>query len=634
MNYNNIKAALGMDYPVQPVSFTQVKSAEGFWLPRLTINRKVTVPYNIQKCEETGRIENFEIAAGLKDGQFSGIRFNDSDVFKVIEGAAYVLHAHPDPELHAYLDTLIAKIDAAQESDGYIYTTRTIAERLGADNLAQGAGEHRWSFLKQSHELYNAGHLYEAAVAHYLATGKRALLDVALKNADLIVETFGPGKLRDVPGHEEIELGLVKLYRVTGMSKYLDMASFFVTERGHPQDRELYGPYAQDHKPMLAQEEAVGHAVRAAYFYAGVADVAALKGDAELIAAVDRIWEDVVMHKLYLTGGIGARHEGEALGEAYELPNATAYNETCAAIANIFWNHRLFLLHEDGKYLDVLERTLYNGFLSGVAFNGKEFFYPNALASDGKYGFNRGAATRQPWFDCACCPPNVARLMAALPGYVYAQRRDVVYVNLFMNNAVSLTTGGAVVKISQQSRYPWDGTVKLKVSPDHPAEFTLKVRVPGWVLGRAVPSDLYHYFNAVTPGIAVSVNEERTMLVLDRGFAVISRTWRPGDEVVLHLPMPIRRVVSHPQVRENVGHVALERGPLVYCAEWVDNEKDVFDIVVPDSANLVAEHRPDLLNGVTVIRDAASEFTTIPYYAWSHRGVGPMTVWLKRGEGI
>jgi hypothetical protein len=622
------------DYPVQPIPFTHVRIDDGFWQPRLRTNRRVTIPYDFQTCEETGRIDNFAKAAGWLDGEFEGIRFNDSDVFKVIEGAAYALSRHPDPALDAYLDDLIAKIAAAQEDDGYLFTTRTI----DPDNPARDAGEMRWSSLRGSHELYNLGHLYEAAVAHYRATGKRALLDVALRSADLVADLFGPDKLRDVPGHEEIEIGLVKLYRVTGEGRYLDLARFFVEERGraHGHRRELYGPYAQDHAPVVEQDAAVGHAVRAGYLYAGVADVAALTGDADLLDAIDRIWEDVVARKLYITGGIGARHEGEAFGAPYELPNATAYNETCAAIANVLWNHRLFLLHGDAQYLDVLERTLYNGFLAGVGFSGRAFFYPNPLAADGETAFNKGAATRQPWFGCSCCPTNVVRLLPSLPGYVYARQAGRVYVNLYIAGEATLAVNDTEVRLTQATRYPWDGDVAITVTPARPRAFELRLRVPGWARGRPVPSDLYRYSDPTAPPVTLAVNGAPVPLELAQGFAVISRTWRPGDSVTLHLPMPVRRVLSHPQVTENAGRVALERGPLVYCAEGVDHAVSVFDLVVPAAAELVVQREPELLPGVTVVRGPALadgapvELTAIPYYAWSHRGVGEMAVWLRR----
>ncbi len=623
---------MNQDYPIQPVSFTQVRFMDDFWRSRLATNRDVTVPYDFQKCEETGRIDNFSKAAGLMPGEFVGIRFNDSDVFKVIEGAAYSLSINPDPELDRYLDDLIRKISVAQEEDGYLFTTRTIDPH----NLAPDSGETRWSYLRSSHELYNVGHLYEAAVAHFLATGKRTLLDIALKNADLIDKVFGPGKKLDVPGHEEIEIGLVKLYRVTGDTRYLDLAKFFVEERGQAHNRQIYGLYAQDHLPIREQKQAVGHAVRAGYYYAGVADVAALTGDESLIQAMDRIWEDVVGYKLHITGGIGARHQGEAFGDAYELPNATAYNETCAAIANILWNHRLFLLHGDGPYLDVLERTLYNGFLSGVGFSGTEFFYPNPLSSDGVFAFNKGATTRQPWFHCSCCPSNVVRLIPSLPGYAYAQQDDTVYVNLFIISTATLNVDGVSVTLEQDSALPWDGAVTLTMTPETPVTYTLKIRVPGWVRGNPVPSDLYEYVDHSTTAMDWLINGDKTVPELKSGFACFTRQWQTGDQVQFTFPMPIRRVLSHPHLKENAGMVTLERGPLVYCVEGIDHNVSVFDLTIADGAELRVEKQPDLLQGITTItgkvlaKGVPVTLTAIPYYAWAHRGEGEMSVWLRR----
>ena len=618
------------DYPYQPVPFTDVTVADAFWAPRIETNRTVTIPYDFQKCKETGRVDNFDRAAGKLAGPFEGIRFNDSDVFKVIEGAAYSLNLRPDAELDAYLDELIAKIAAAQEPDGYIYTCRTI----DPVSLPRGAGVGRWSQLKDSHELYNVGHMYEAAVAHHLATGKRSFLEIAIKNADLIDSVFGPGKNRGVPGHEEIEIGLAKLYRATGEERYLRLAQFFLDERGRTDGHELYGAYAQDHLPVTEQSEAVGHSVRAGYLYAGMADVAALAGDQRYVRAIDRIWEDVVQRKLYLTGGIGARHEGEAFGEPYELPNATAYTETCAAIANMMWNHRLFLLHGEAKYIDVLERTLYNGYLAGVSFGGREFFYPNPLESDGQYAFNHGATTRQPWFGCSCCPTNVVRIMPSLGGYVYAVRDDSLYVNLYVGGSAMAVVAGAPVRVTQATAYPWSGDVHLILAPERSATFALRLRLPGWALGQPVPSDLYRYLPlADAPRPTLRVNGQPAAFDTEAGYAVIRRAWQPGDVVELALPMPVRRVVSHPALAENAGKVALERGPLVYCAEWPDNALSPLALALADDAPLGAERRPDLLGGVTVITGTARQggrLTAIPYYAWAHRGAGEMAVWLRR----
>ncbi len=629
-------------YQYTPIPFTNVTINDAFWSPRIETNRTVTIDYDFQKSEETGRLTNFDKAAGRMAGDHEGIFFNDSDVFKIIEGAAYSLHLHPDRELEHYLDHLIERIAAAQEPDGYLYTARTIAERNGTpDKLkADREGLTRWSHLRVNHELYNVGHMYEGAVAHYLATGKRTFLDVALKNADLIDATFGPDKRRDVPGHQEIEIGLVKLYRLTGDERYLRLAKFFLDERGHYNNgRQRYGnygdeAYTQDHLPVIAQDEALGHAVRAVYMYTGMADVAALTGEAAYIAAIDRIWDNVVSKKLYLTGGIGARHHGEAFGANYELPNATAYNETCAAIANVFWNQRMFQLHGDAKYIDVLERSLYNGFLPGISFSGDRFFYVNPLEFDGEYCFNRDdSLVRMPWFGCSCCPTNVVRVFPSLGGYLYAQSADRLYVNLFVGSQTTVDVGGALVQITQETNYPWEGAIKLTVQPQQPTTFALYLRIPGWAQGQPVPSDLYHYLDSATEAVTLKVNGAPVVLTLQQGYATINRTWQAGDVVELLLPMPVRRVGCHEAVQENAGKVALERGPLVYCLEGIDNGGHVLDAVLTDQATFTNVFAPDLLNGVVTIQatDADRALTFVPYYAWAHRGVGEMTVWLKQG---
>ena len=620
-----------MDYPITPVSFTRVNFDDGFWQPRLRTNRRVTIPYDFRKCEETGRSDNFARAAGLMEGPHEGIFFNDSDVFKVVEGAAYSLSRHPDPELDAYLDDLIAKIAGAQEEDGYLYTARTI-DPARMDPEREGLT--RWSNLLVSHELYNVGHLYEAAVAHHQATGKRTLLEVAIRNADLIDRVFGPGRIRDVPGHEEIEIGLVKLYRATGERCYLELAKFFLDQRGRPDRGNLQSNYdnlgyTQDHLPVTEQREAVGHAVRAGYLYSGMADVAALTGDRAYVDALDALWTSVVARRMYLTGGIGSRHHGETFGEDYELPNAEAYAETCAALANVLWNHRMFLLHGDAKYLDVLERTLYNGFLSGISLRGDTFFYANPLASDGEWPFNvHTGAVRSPWFQTSCCPTNVARLLPSLPGYAYARRNGDLVVNLYVAGTASVPTAAGDVTLSLETGYPWSGAVKLTVDPPAESAFTLRLRIPGWARNEPVPSDLYRYLDAAAEAPSLRVNGVPVDLELDRGFAVVRRRWRPSDAVELHLPMPVRRVVSHEGIAGNRGRVAVERGPLVYCAEGVDNGGKALDLTLPDGAALTAEHDTELLGGVTTIRGPG--ITLVPYYAWSHRGAGEMNVWLKR----
>jgi DUF1680 family protein len=633
------------DYAIRPVPFTAVTVEDAFWSPRLETNRTVTVRYDFQKCERTGRVSNFAKAGGLETGDFEGLfGFNDSDVFKVIEGASYALSLQPDPELERYVDELAVKIAAAQEDDGYLYTVGTIDKM--AEEPACCVSKPRWSDLGSGHELYNLGHFYEAAVAHHQATGKRTLFDVALKSADLLTTVFGPGRNMGVPGHQEIEIGLVKLYRATGEQKYLDLARFFLDQRGNAEGHELYGAYSQDHLPVTEQAEAVGHAVRAGYMYAGMADVGALTGDQAYIDALGRIWENVVGRKLYLTGGLGARRGNEGFGEGYDLPNRTAYTETCAAIANALWNHRLFLLHGDAKYLDVLERVIYNGFLSGVSLDGEHFFYPNPLAFDGTDDFNQGAKGRKGWFDCSCCPTNVVRFLPSIAGYVYAQRERDLFVNLFVAGSAEMDVDGRPVRVRQETRYPWAGQVTLTLEPERAEELTLHVRVPGWARSRPVPSDLYRYVDSHEEPFVLAVNGQPQKVELVKGFAAIHRTWQKGDTVELSLPMPVRRVVSHDKVEANAGRVALERGPVVYCAEAVDNGGGVFNLVLPDDAPLEARTRDGLLGGLTVIEGKAlglspaedgrsvvtreQDFVAVPYYAWAHRGEGEMAVWLPR----
>jgi DUF1680 family protein len=633
------------DYPVKPVPFSSVHLDDVFWAPRIETNRTVTVPFALQKCEETKRVHNFERAAAalrgeaLDDKTPPGYPFDDSDLYKVIEGAAYTLSVHHDEKLEAYLDTLIAKIAAAQEKDGYLYTTRTI------DPLHPHpwAGTKRWELEKvDSHELYNLGHLYEAAVAYYEATGKRSLLDVAIKTADLLDQSFGPGKASTWPGHQITEMGLARLYRATGDERYLALAKFLLDARGPDGSRGAGRTYNQSQARVVDQTEAVGHAVRATYMYSGMADVAALSGDEAYVRAIDRIWDDVAGRKLYVTGGIGARGSGEAFGAAYELPNLSAYNETCAAIGNDLWNQRLFLLHADARYVDVLERTLYNGLLSGVSLDGKAFFYPNPLESNGQH-------ERSPWFGVACCPGNITRFLASLPGYVYAQRGDTLYVNLFVNGTADVRLDdGTTLKVTQATRYPWDGGVRIAVDAGQPARFAVNLRIPGWARNQAVPGDLYKFSDVASEAASIRVAGQPVPIALDKGYVTLRREWKRGDTIDVTLPMPVRRLFASDQVGADRGRVALQRGPIVYAAEWPDNpDGHVRNLVLADVTPLAAEFEPALLNGVEVVKGQATalvydesgqvvrrqqSFTAIPYYAWANRGRGEMLVWLPRTE--
>jgi DUF1680 family protein len=631
------------DYQYQPVPFTDVKLNDKFWLPRIETNRNITIDYEFAKCEETGRVDNFAKAAGKMEGQFgTSYPFDDTDVYKIIEGASYSLQVLPDPKLETYIDSLVELIVAAQEEDGYLYTARTI----DPGNPHKMAGPERWSNLGLSHELFNVGQLIEAGLAYSQATGKKKLLDAAIKFADLICREFGEGKRYGIPGHQEIEIALCKLFRETGDKKYLEMASFFIEQRGNHVKREplriLADPeYYQDHKPVFEQTEAVGHAVRAGYFYSAITDVAALTNDEHYVKTTDAIWNDVVGRKLYITGGIGAQKEIEGFGEPYQLPNKTAYNETCASIANIFWNYRLFLLHGEAKYFDVLERTLYNGFLSGISFSGKEFFYPNPTECDGKY-YVYHSTTRQPWFNCSCCPTSVVRFMPAIPGYIYAKSANSIYVNLFMGSSAQIQLGRQTVRISQETNYPWDGNIKIKLDPEKKGAFDLKVRIPGWASGHPVPSDLYVYTSTSIEPYILKINGKAETALQQSGYIVITREWTKGEIVEINFPMPVQQVKSHPLVTENTGKIALERGPIVYCVESIDNPGNVFNIELNETSNYRAEFKSDFLNGVTVIEGDAFnsveqgkvvEFKAIPYYAWANRGVSEMRVWFPLKTG-
>jgi DUF1680 family protein len=628
------------DYPITPVPFTAVEFTDGFWSRRVDVNRSVTLPHNFTECENTGRIDNFVFAAGLKRGKYRGYQFNDSDIYKVIEGASYSLLVHPDTILDRTIDSIIVFIAAAQEPDGYLYTPR----RLIRPDYAPPGGKERWVGMKDgSHELYTVGHLYEAAAAHYAATGKRSLLTVALKSADLVCSTFGPGLRGEVPDHQEIEIGLCKLYRVTGNEKYLRTAMWFLNQRGNAKGHELLGEYAQDDRPILEQEGAEGHAVRAAYMYSGMADVTALSGDSTYLPALDRIWRDVVNRKLYITGGIGAVGRSEGFSQAYALPNFSAYCETCASIALALWSQRMFLLEGDGQYIDILERVLYNAILSGVSMNGDSFFYPNPLGSF------RGAE-RSPWFACACCPPNVLRFIAGVGGYAYAQHAGDLYVNLFASGRGVIPRPGGNLTVRQETRYPWDGEVRITLEPAQPEEFTVYVRVPGWAVNLPVPGTLYHVLVPSAGEIVLSVDGTPVPIRTRNGYAAIRRTWKKGDVIRLALPMPVQRIVANDSLEDDRGKTALERGPLVYCMEGVDaGDGHVTDLVIPDSAVITHEFRGDILNGVTmlhgrgytaertlggdVVAGNSREFIAFPYYAWAHRGKCEMTVWPARTLG-
>ena len=641
-----------VDYTYKEVPFTDVHFTDNFWLPRIETIRNVTVPFAFRKCEETHRIDNFAVAAGIKEGKFnSPYPFDDSDVYKIMEGASYLLAVKEDNGLDAYMDSLISLIGAAQEPDGYLYTTRTI----GGSSIHPWAGKKRWENERDnSHELYNVGHMYEAAVAHYQATGKRDFLDIAIKSADLLCNTFGPeeGKLTVAPGHQEVEIGLVKLYRATGDRRYLDLSKFFLDARGkydkydrNSKDQFRSGAYWQDHKAVIDQDEAVGHAVRAAYMYSAMTDVAALRNEQTYRVAVDNLWDNVTGKKMYITGGIGSTRHGEAFGKNYELPNSTAYCETCASIANCMWNLRMFMLHGDAKYIDVLERSLYNAVLSGISLDGKEFFYPNVLSCD------ENGAERSEWFNCSCCPSNLSRFVPSIPGYVYATSDAGVYVNLYGANQAGITLGnGKRIDMSQKTSYPWEGNIELTVTPESKQEFSIMLRIPGWVDNRPVPSDLYTYMNADEKKIVIKINGEVQNAPIEKGYAVLARKWEPGDVIQLTLPMEVHKNKANDKVEADINHLSVERGPIVYCAEFADNNGAVLNYVLKSGDEFAVSPAPALFDGVNllkghvdrvvadknyeVIKSVKDSLTLIPYYARSHRGNGEMTVWFPSDDNI
>lgn len=627
-------AQLQKDYPIQPVLFTQVQVTDNFWAPKLNVNAAVTIPYTLGQCVRAGRVDNFLRAAGkIPVDTVTAFPFDDTDLYKAIEGASYSLQTKRNPALEKYLDTLVADIAAAQEPDGYLYTFRT----MKAPKPHEWIGSKRWEKEEDlSHELYDAGHLYEAAVAHYQATGKKTLLDVATKNADLLVKTFGPGKEEKFPGHQVVETGLTKLYRVTGKKEYLDLAKFFLDLRGTP--GHYNQQYSQSDIKVVDQHTAEGHAVRAAYMYTGMADVAALTGDQQYLSAIDAIWQDVMDKKIYITGGIGATNNGEAFGDAYDLPNMSAYAETCAAIANLYWNSRMFLLHGDSKYVDVLERILYNGLLSGVSLSGNRFFYPNPLASLGQH-------QRSAWFDCACCISNMTRFLPSMPGYVYAQNQNDLYLNLFVGSSASIQLPAASIGIVQKTDYPWNGKDEITINPDKKATFALHIRIPGWAVGQPIPDGLYRDKDKHTTPVNILLNGKKLAYKMEKGYAVIDRSWTKGDIVIINLPMEIKKVVASDSIKADIGRFALQRGPIVYCLESPDNkDAAVMNIVVDTSAAITAVYRPNLLNGVMqltmqgastkkqlntdVLLQTKQPVTAIPYYAWANRGPAEMEVWI------
>ena len=588
---------VAFDKLITPVNFSEVTIEDAFWGPRLQSHKDVTLKVCIDQIEnQTGRIRNFENAA-KGEGEHSGIYFDDSDVYKALEGMAYSLQNNPDPELEAKCDEWIDKFAAAQQPDGYLNTYYTLT---GLEN--------RWSDMGM-HEMYCAGHMTEAAVAYYNVTGKRKLLDVAIRMADHMMSVFGPGKRDWVTGHEEVELALVKLYQVTGEKKYLDFAEWLIEERGHGHGTWVkwrQESYYQDDLPVREMTSIAGHAVRAMYLYCSMADVAAYTGDKGYMTALDSLWEDVVERNMYITGGIGQSSRNEGFTTDYSLPNMSAYCETCASVGMVLWNWRMNQFTGDAKYIDVLERSMYNGALAGISLAGDRFFYVNPLESLGTHH-------RQAWYGCACCPSQICRFLPSIGNYIYGVSDDAVWVHLYIGNTAQVKAGRKNITLSQQTSYPWDGAVTLKVGTKSPVRKQLRMRIPGWC-----------------KSWTLRVNGEALEPALDKGYAVIDRTWRDGDEVSLDMDMVATLVAADPRVKEDEGYRALQRGPLVYCIEEVDNLEDFGSLAVSEDTGFTESYREDLLGGVVTISTVSDgpSLHFIPYYAWDNREAGRMRVWV------
>ncbi len=587
---------------IEQIDFSHVKINDNFWSPRLSKHVSATLPVCIDQIEnQTGRIRNFENAA-KGEGEHSGIFFDDSDVYKALEGMAYSLINNPDPELEKKADEWIDKFAAAQQPDGYINTFYTLT---GLDK--------RWTNMDK-HEMYCAGHMIEAGVAYYQATGKRKLLDVCIRMTDHMMSQFGPGKRHWVPGHEEIELALVKLYQTTQEQKYLDFAYWLLEERGHGHgtmgDEGKWDPvYYQDIVPVRRLTDISGHAVRCMYLYCGMADVAALKNDTGYIAAIDRLWDDVVHRNMYITGGIGSSRDNEGFTEDYDLPNLDAYCETCASVGMVLWNQRMNQLTGDSKYIDVLERSLYNGALAGISLGGDRFFYVNPLESKGDHH-------RQEWYGCACCPSQLSRFLPSIGNYIYASSDDALWVNLYIGNTGQIRIGETDILLTQETDYPWDGSVKLTISTSQPLEKEIRLRIPNW----CKTYDL-------------SINGKRINVSEKKGYAVI-KDWKSQDVIALDMDMPVEIVAADPHVKENFGKRAIQRGPLVYCMEEIDNPEYFDQIQLSPSTTFQTAFVSDILNGIKTIKTngRAQSATFIPYYAWDNRKAGKMRVWIPYNE--
>lgn len=618
----------------EPVNFSKVTIADSFWKPTLDKVATTTLQACIYQTEvKTPRIRNFEKVARNQNEKHEGIFYDDSDVFKALEAIAYSLKNHPDPKLELKADEWIDQIAAAQLDDGYINTYYSL-----------GRMNERWTDMSM-HEDYNGGHLIEAAVAYYQVTGKRKLLDVAIKFADHFDARFGPGKLHWVTGHQELELALVKLYNVTQDKKYLSLAHWLLEERGHKHAKGYTWTdwrdtaYAQDVVPVREQKEITGHAVRAMYMYTGAADVAALTGDEGYMNAMKTVWEDVVHRNMYVTGGIGSSGSNEGFSIDYDLPNEQAYCETCASVGMVFWNQRMNLLTGNSQFIDVLERSLYNGARDGLSLSGDRFFYGNPLASDGRH-------YRREWFGTACCPANIARLVASLGDYIYGYSDAGLWVNLFIGSNTSVKIGKQEVPVTMTTNYPWDGKTTLTLNPKTKSKFKVSLRIPGWLRGEAVPGDLFVFENKSPDAFTILVNGKPAPYQMENGYASINREWKNGDVVELTFAMEVKRLTSRKEVKQNEGRVALQRGPLVYCVEGVDNGGQAWNFILSDNTTFTSQFNKDLLEGVTTIQFTAPtlqinpdgqsittenrKITAIPYYAWCNRGQNQMQVWLPR----
>jgi DUF1680 family protein len=624
-----------------PVTDTRLTS--GFWKTRTNIARDSTLPHIFSMLRMQGSIENFSIAAGLSESKFRGLRRDDSDVFKTVEAAARSLRFKYDDVLDNELDSLIKIIALAQEPDGYLYTIRTIyKDSTGMKDWL--AGPDRYTFENGSHELYNQGHLLEAGVAHFQATGKRTLLDVAIKCADYLLRSFGngPGRKIVAPGHQEIEIGLIKLYEVTHNDKYLALANYFIAMRGRPDKRALYldshglGPaYFQDHKPVIHQKDAVGHAVRGQYLYCAMTDLSRLGYSTEYNTILDSLWLDVATRKQYVTGGVGSRAEGEAFGDPYSLSNDSSYAETCAAVANLYWNFRMYLGTGRSRYLALFERVLYNAYLAGGSIDGTKFFYTNPMSSAGIKNNSILSDQRSSWFGINCCPTNHARFIFGLADYIYAKSHDTVFVNFFINSRTDIELSQTKLKIEQQSMFPWEGNIKLTVSPEKDELFTVAIRIPDYLSPLNSVNNLYYYDDACNVDILVSVNGSRFTSENQGGYLKIKRMWKKGDEIRLIFDLPIRIIKPNVKLTVNRGLVSVSRGPLIYCFEGIDNKIPLAKLNFSPGQCFKSVYSQKYFKGSVVLESAnKTPVTLIPYYLWANRGPTEMTVWMRQSENV